>query len=134
MQDVRIDLLRPEFQPIARCWLHALVDDLGMNVRILETLRTPERQAEVKAAGKSTLKFGWHNVGLALDFAVFDDVGAYLRDDATGLYTRCGLVAEWLGCVWGGRWARLRDYGHIEFHAGFTLQQFLDGRKGGLVT
>ena len=133
MKDARIESLRLEFQPIARRWLHALVDDLGMKVRILETLRTPERQAEVQAAGRSQLKFGWHNVGLALDFAAFGDDGVYLIDDRTGLYTRCGLVAEWMGCAWGGRWERLRDYGHIEWHPGMTLQQFLNGQKGGIV-
>jgi hypothetical protein len=133
MKDARIESLRSEFQPIVRRWLHAVVDDLDMKVRVLETLRSPERQAEVRAAGKSQLRVGWHNVGLALDFAAFDDDGVYLKDDASGLYTRCGLVAEWMGCVWGGRWETLRDYGHIEFHPGFTLQQFLNGQKGGIV-
>ena len=44
-----------------------------------------------------------------------------------------GIIGEVLGCVWGGRWARLRDYGHLEFHAGFTLQHFLNAQKDGIV-
>ena len=132
-KDARIASLRPEFVPIAVTWLHIVIDDLRLKARVLETLRSKERQIELETQGRSRVKMGWHNVGLAMDFAVFTDAGAYLTDDATGLYTKCGLIAEALGCVWGGRWENFRDYGHIEYHPGFTLQQFIAGRDGGLV-
>ena len=133
MKDSRIESLRPEFQKVTHLWLHMVTDDLGIKVRVLETLRDKARQEELEAAGKSRVKFGWHNVGLALDFATFNEAGVYQTDDASMLYLRCGLVAEALGCTWGGRWTNLKDYGHIEYHPGMTLQQFLNGQSGGLV-
>ena len=130
--DRRIESLREPAQTACRTWLHICKDDLGIDARILETLRPEARQIELWKAGKSQIKIGWHNVGLAWDFGVFEN-GRYLTDDKSGLYLRCGLVAEALNCVWGGRWDRLKDLGHCEFHPGFTLRQFLDGQKGGLV-
>jgi len=134
VSDIHRDLefLHASFQPVAETWLHICKDDLGIEMRVLETLRDEDRQVELKRAGKSQVKLGWHNVGLALDFACFDEKGVYDTDNHSGLYTKCGLVAEAMGGVWGGRW-RMRDYGHWEWHEGFTLQQFLDGGKKGVV-
>lgn len=132
MKDSRIESLRSEAQTVCRTWLHICKDDLGIDVRILETLRTRDRQKELEAAGKSLVKVGWHNVGLAWDFGVFRD-GVYLTDDASMLYLKCGLIGEALECTWGGRWARLHDLGHLEWHPGMTLQHFLNGQSGELV-
>ena len=131
--DSRIESLRPEAQPVCHTWLHICRDDLDLDIRILETLRSPDRQKELEASGKSLVTVGWHNVGLAWDFGVFKD-GKYITDDATGIYSKCGIIGEVLGCVWGGRWQRLHDLGHLEWHPGFTLQQFLNGQSGGQVT
>lgn len=129
----RINQLRPPFNKIASTMLHIWRDDLLIDVRILETLRTRERQAALEASGKSRIKVGWHNFGLALDFGVFAD-GVYITDGTDRAYERCGLIAEALNCTWGGRWTRFPDYGHIEFHPdGCTLQMFLNGQRGGLV-
>ena len=125
MMDSRITSLRPEFQKPALTFIHIVNDDLGIKMRVLETLRDKARQVALAATGKSRVTLGWHNVGLALDFAVFNEVGVYQTNNASGLYTRCGLIAEALGCVWGGRWENFPDYGHIEYHPGVTLQQFL---------
>lgn len=125
--------LHPKFQPIAETWLHICKDDLSIEMRVLETLRDRERQKDLESRGKSKVKIGFHNVGLALDFACFDERGVYDTDNHSGLYTKCGLVAEAMGCVWGGRW-KMRDYGHIEYHPGFTLQQFLNGKKLGILS
>lgn len=122
-RDSRMESLNPAFRLVAEKWKHIVTDDLGIRMTVLETLRTPERQVELAASGKSLVKVGWHNFGRALDFAVFDDNGVYQVDDAKGIYTRCGVIAEALGCVWGGRWERLRDYGHIEYHPGLTIDQ-----------
>ena len=135
-----IDSLRPEAQKQARTWLHVVRQDLQIDARIIETLRTEERQAEVAAAKASKSLVGWHNVGLAWDFACFQD-GVYQKDDKFGLYKRCGMVGMALGCRWGGNWdqdttfmeAGENDLDHLEYHPGFTLQQFLNGQKGGIV-
>ena len=34
--------LRAEFQPVARKWLHIVRDDLGIDARVRETMRSPE--------------------------------------------------------------------------------------------
>jgi hypothetical protein len=33
-------------------------------------------------------------------------------------YTKVGVIAESLGLRWGGRWTKLRDYGHVEYQEG----------------
>ena len=136
MSDIHRDLefLHASFQPVAETWLHICKDDLSINMRILETLRENDRQAQLKASGKSDVKIGWHSVGLALDFACFDDKGVYDTDNHTGLYTKCGLVAQALDCTWPIKIRSGTDWGHIEYHPGFTLQQFLNGGKEGIVT
>src|SRR5437899_1999096 len=124
--------MRPEAQSIATTWLHIVRDDLHIDARVLETLRSEQRQKDLQASGASLVKFGWHQVGLALVWACFRD-GQYITDGNDRLYEQCGQVAEALGCVWGGRWGRLKDSGHWEYHPGFTLAQFLDGHKIGAV-
>ena len=126
-----IELLHAKFAPIAETWRHICVDDLGIDLRITETLRSEERQKQLQKKGASQLKLGWHNYGLAFDFAVFDCRGVYDTNNRTGDYTRCGLIAEALELVWGGRW-KFRDYGHVQHSKGMTLQQYLNGRKKGI--
>ena len=131
--DKRLSSLRPEFRKVAETWLHIVRDDLHVDARVTETLRSRDRQKELAVAGKTNVETGWHNVGMALDFLCYHD-GVVIHDGEDRDYTRCGLVAQALDCRWPiyishGR----KDAGHIEWHPGFTLQQFLDGQKGGLV-
>ena len=138
--DRRIESLRPEFRPLALKWLHIVRDDIEIDVRITETLRSEERQRAVQAAGASKVKFGWHNVGLALDFGVLLN-GVYQKDDRAGLYRKCGHIGEALGMRWGGNWDAdniinepgENDLGHFEWHPGMTLQQFLAAQQIGIV-
>ena len=118
-----LDKLRSPFREQAATFVHILRDDLGIDARVTETLRDRSRQAELAAGGKSMVRVGFHNFGLALDFIIFDD-WKILRDDATGLYTRCGHVAKALGWRWGGDWVRLRDDGHVE-SAEFALADLI---------
>lgn len=123
--DTSLDSLRPAFRNLAVVWLHIVRDDLGLNVKVMETLRTKARQNEVLAAGSSKVSFGFHNVGLAFDFACFSDNGVYITNGDDRRYEQCGQIGEALGCVWGGRW-HMRDSGHIEFHPnGKTLAQIV---------
>lgn len=131
--------LRPAAQAVARPWFRICRDVLGHDVRVLDGLRSRETQEMLAERGASRVRLGWHNVGLAWDFGIFLD-GRYERDDQSGLYGLCGTIGEVLGCVWGGRWdirpdlpGQQADSGHIEWHPGFTLQQFFAGQTGGLV-
>jgi D-alanyl-D-alanine carboxypeptidase-like protein len=139
MIETAIDKLRVDFQPLAQAWqeiVQAYVFPLrfpGYKVRIIETMRSAERQAELLAKGASKLKVGLHQTGRAFDFGVFDDGGLYLPNDHRGVYTVCGQVAEVLGCEWGGRWSTFKDLGHIQFlRPGQTVHMALV--EAGLVT
>lgn len=128
--DSHIESLRNEVQPVCRTWLHIVTDDLKIDARIIETLRTRRRQEALQARGVSQVKLGWHQVGAAWDFGCFRN-GVYVTDGGDSLYEKCGLVGEALWCTWGGRWGHLKDSGHLEYHPGATLQQWLN--HGGAV-
>lgn len=133
---IRSDLgaLRVEARPVAAKWSYICKDLMGIDLRITETRRSLQRQTALVAAGasNSNTPIGWHNVGLAWDFAVFLN-GVYQKDDKSGLYRRCGLIGMALGCRWGGNWngdnvlmeVKENDLDHLEYHPGVTLEQFL---------
>jgi hypothetical protein len=54
-----------------------------------------------------------HMAGLAKDFAIAKGQDYDWADISA--YTKMGELAELLGLRWGGRWTRLRDYGHVEY-------------------
>ena len=132
MIDNRIESLDVRFQPRAQAWLECFSAYVlparwpGFKCRILETRRDRARQADLLAHDASRVKVGYHNFGLALDWAVFDPKGLYLGDDSTGVYTAGGLIAEALGCEWGGRWISLKDYGHLQYRPGGVTIATLD--------
>jgi hypothetical protein len=103
---------------------------LGIDLRIVETLRDLARQVALLASGDTTVKVGWHQYGLAFDFLIFED-GAPVQNGKDPRYTQIGEYAESLGCIWGGRFdikpqipGQQPDSGHIEFHPGFTMTQY----------
>ena len=111
---------------ICRTWLHIVRDDLKIDARVVETIRDPSRQKQLMEDGRSDVKIGWHQVGLAWDFLCFDEWGGIIHDGEHPDYSKCGLIAQALGCKWPIYIGRNRkDAGHIEYHPGFTLQQFL---------
>lgn len=123
--DADINHLRPALRNIAVNWLHIVRDDLGLSVRIMETLRDNNRQAEVLAAGASKVSFGFHNLGLAFDFGCFQPNGVYITNGLDRQYEQCGQVGEALGMFWGGRW-HMKDSGHLQFQPdGKSLEQLI---------
>lgn len=126
MSDRRIESLRPEAQPICRAWLEKCRGELALDARITETWRSVEDQVRDQGKGASSVKLGWHQFGLAWDFAVFDHSGCSVPHDAKcGVpvqrgddprYAKCGGVATALGCKWPIRLANGDvDSGHIEY-------------------
>ena len=126
--ETRISALRLDFQPLAQAWQEMVQGYVlparfpGFKMRITETKRDAARQAEVLANGKSNLKLGLHNVGRALDFMIADAMGVYISDGLHPAYEACGLVAEALGCKWGGHMDMdaakpgvQGDYDHIQY-------------------
>lgn len=118
--------LNKKFQVIAQQILD-FAAGLGIDLRIVETLRSRARQASYLAAGSTTITVGWHNYGLAFDFLIFEN-GKPVDNGNDPRYTQIGEFAESLGCRWGGRFdikpqipGQQPDSGHIEYHPGFTL-------------
>jgi hypothetical protein len=141
MNDRRITSLRPEFQPIARAWVQMMGILLplrglaGYTAIIAETLRDTATQEALHEAGATDVKLGWHNVGLAFDFAIITPTQTVVTD-GTHLAYQAGInIGQALGCHCPIILANGKpDYDHIEWHPGFTLQQFLNGVKLGVVT
>jgi peptidoglycan L-alanyl-D-glutamate endopeptidase CwlK len=109
--------LSPRFRPLAYEFLAKLVES-GIHVLIVDTLRTPEEQAENIRRGVSWTPHSRHLTGDAIDvcpYEVFALSGPdkLQWDPAHPVWTRIGRVAESCGLVWGGRWAQ-RDLGHVE--------------------
>jgi hypothetical protein len=132
MIDKSLESLRPPCRLKAEQLLRLVKDELGIDARVHETLRSLERQDAVETAGASKNKVGWHNFGLALDIGCYVD-GKFQEDDAKGLYLKCGFIGMALGFRWGGNWDQDRniaeagenDFGHFEYHPGSTLQQLI---------
>ena len=127
-----IEALRPEAQEVCRKGKHMVEDDLGIDLLIVETLRSKERQAMLLGSGDTDIKLGWHNVGFAWDTLIYHN-GKVQHDDKLGLYTKAGYIWQALGCRWPIKIRKGIDLGHVEWHPGFTLQQFLNGAKQGII-
>jgi len=115
----------------------------GLNVLILDTLRTPKEQDDLFAKGRDengnivdpkkvvTYARGkdcqsMHQLGLALDFCC--GIKGKEWDNSDGFFDKCGVIAESIGFFWGGRFTKPKgDYGHIEFR-GFGTTKEIIGR------
>lgn len=134
MSTARIDRLQPALAERASAGLAALNDLFlpiafpGFVVHVSDTLRTADEQAKAHAAGLSDVTLGWHNFGLAFDFAVLDNHGVYVTDGAHPVYAFCGATWALLGCRYG---IVLRsgqvDHDHVELRpGGMTLAQYIE--------
>lgn len=85
----------------------------GYEITLGEVFRTEEQQKWYVQKGLSKTMNSRHRQKLALDFNLF--VGGTYTSDIEK-YRPLGEAWESLGegHVWGGRWASLRDAGHIE--------------------
>lgn len=120
----------------------------NMAIRIVQGLRTIDEQNALYAQGRTkpgnkvtNAKGGssFHNYGLAIDFAILVDT------DNNGTYNELSWdikrdndkdgVSDWLevvkifeaaGWEWGGKWASIKDYPHLQKTFGFTWQQLLE--------
>lgn len=106
---------------------------LGHPIRITEGYRSPERQNDLYAQGRSTpgnivtnAKAGesFHNYGVAFDVVFVE--GGYSVPEAQ--WQRLGLRGEKLGLEWGGRWVNFVDRPHFEMKLGYTLKDFQIGK------
>lgn len=95
----------------------------GYEMVLVEGYRSPERQAELMAAGKATRAGAWqscHQYGLAIDAAPIRN--GKLQWDMGDAWTRQGYMlygelAAQAGLEWGGNWRSIKDYVHVELAA-----------------
>lgn len=83
----------------------------GLPAIVISGRRTRAEQAHLVNTGASLTMNSKHLQGRAFDiwFQGFD--AEQIPDEWWYL---AGLVGEWLGLTWGGRWTRIRDLGHFE--------------------
>ena len=149
ISEPRVQLLHPKVRDEVKRLIEQAEAGLPTNmaIRIVQGLRTIEEQNELYAQGRTKpgnivtkAKGGssFHNYGLAIDFAILTDTdgnGSYndLSWDIRRDNDKDG-VADWLevvkifeaaGWSWGGKWATLKDYPHLQKTFGFTWQQLL---------
>jgi peptidoglycan LD-endopeptidase CwlK len=84
----------------------------GIPLIVGEGRRTLERQRAVVRAGRSQRMNSAHLEGYAVDFDVWQTAADRV---APWVWNTVGTYAERFGLVWGGRWATLRDYRHVEW-------------------
>ena len=96
--------------------------ELGIRVIIFTFYRSESAQLEEFNAGRSRVKFGFHQSWLAVDLALWDDVNSdwivekdEIRWTNDPRYQVLGEYWESLGGVWGGRWTEPHDPFHFEW-------------------
>lgn len=133
MKDV--SLLLPKVQTMADKFL-AGCKLSGYNVVITSTYRNEVEQNELYAKGRTSpgnvvtnAKFGdsLHNWKVAIDFAPVDKNGNIPWGDKL-LFSKIGEIGESCGFEWGGRWETFLDMPHLQFTAGYSLQDFKEGK------
>lgn len=89
-----------------------------LNFQISEGLRTPDRQRELVAAGKSQTQNSRHLTGHAVDVVVINPDGSanWSLDKYRTVAASMKAAADKLGIpvIWGGSWKTLVDGPHFE--------------------
>ena len=101
----------------------------GITLAVVETYRTPSKQAEYFAMGKKYTSTpggkSRHQYGLAIDVVpVVDSVAVWNNHK---LWRKIGIAGERLGLRWGGRWRVLYDPGHFEWTGGLSRHDLAKG-------
>lgn len=129
-----INLLLPKVKKMTEDFI-AKCNAQGIKVMITSTYRSPEEQDRLYAQGRTTpgnvvtnAKGGQsiHNWRCAIDFApVVNGVIPWNNKD---LFTKIGQIGELCGFEWGGRWESFLDLPHLQYTAGYSLEDFQNGR------
>jgi peptidoglycan LD-endopeptidase CwlK len=124
------ELLEADFRQRLLVVFKLMHDRHGYDMALLEGYRSPERQAQLAALGPQMTRAGafesYHQFGLAADCAFLRDGRIVISEQdpwAAAGYALYGEVARSVGLVWGGGWASLKDYGHVELRRDGVLQR-----------
>ena len=125
-----ISLLHPKVQEMTGLFL-SRCKAKGYNVIITSTYRNEKEQTDLYNQGRTTpgnvvtnARFGdsLHNYKVALDFAPV--VNGVIPWNNKSLFMRIGEIGESCGFEWGGRWTSFLDLPHLQYTAGYTLDDF----------
>lgn len=98
----------------------------GMDPIVVSGYRSVEEQNRLYAQGRTTpgnrvtnARGGssWHNYGLGMDVAQWNDRGTNIDWADGDFYDRYGAIAEDNGLEWGGRWTNPVDRPHVNWQA-----------------
>lgn len=129
-----INLLLPKVNQMAKSFIKKC-NDAGISVVITSTYRSHEEQDALYAKGRTVTgnvvtnaKGGQslHNWRVALDFCPVVNGVASWNDKA--LFTKIGMIGESCGFEWGGRWESFLDLPHLQYTAGYSVQDFQNGK------
>lgn len=125
--DIRIDLnkLHPKMKYYVKKWIKACNKN-KIYIIITEGYRTKERQDELYAQGRTTKgnivtyakgsdMQSQHQWGIAIDFAIVDDLNTKGKENVYDLKTmkKCASLAKKVGLAWGGDWKTPVDTPHL---------------------
>jgi len=130
----KLEDLHPKVKTLCEKFI-ASCDKQGIDVLITSTYRDGNSQNALYAQGRTApgkivtnAKAGqsFHNWRVAFDFVPLVNGKAQWAD--TGLFTKCGEIAEQCGLEWAGRWKRFKELAHCQYTGGLTLHDFQQGK------
>lgn len=110
----------------------------GINIIIVQGLRTMEEQANLYAQGRTKAGkivtnakagYSFHNYGIAIDFCLLADDGVNVLWTVNDKWRRVAEIGKSLGFDWGGDWISFKDYPHLEMTFGLTINDLLNGKR-----
>lgn len=126
--DQRIRHLDGRIQGPATNFINRVHNELGINLRVVQGLRTIQEQNDLYAQGRTrpglivTRARGgqsFHNFGLAIDVAIVNPNGALNWNSVSPQVVE---IARQEGFEWGGSWQGFPDRPHFQMTFGETLE------------
>jgi len=123
--------------------LIANAQEIGIPILISEGFRSVESQDVLYEKGRTiegsivTHARGgesYHNYGLAIDFVLLEEDGSISYDlerDLNGNgeadWFEVARLGKEIGFKWGGDWKGFKDYPHLEYNFGLSIQELQNG-------
>ena len=130
-----INQLHPKVKELAEKLLQEAKKQ-GLNVKIIDTYRSPERQDYLYAQGRTrpgkivTNATGrdmtsYHNWRLAFD-CIQNKKGA---EYDSAFLNKLGKIGQSIGLEWGGGWSGFKDAPHFQYTFGLSIKDLKSGKK-----
>ena len=125
--------LHPRVSRAARQLVNAVEEELGIQLRIVQGLRTIEEQNALYAQGRTTpgervtnARGGqsYHNYGLAFDVVEMNN-GRANWNTTPANWNRIRDIGQRFGLEWGGSWTSFVDRPHFQMTFGHTTRQLM---------